>query len=107
MNSTNDDKSGIAELIDRGLFHKDKAGKLMENTKGHFVPDYSEWADWVAESFNVLTSSRDILIYEAATGRFIEGTDQIRAWMEQQYPFFSTRDFVEIFEHVRNRTYFS
>ncbi|MHA1972778.1 MAG: DNA primase family protein [Candidatus Hodarchaeales archaeon] len=97
----------IQEMIDRGLFHRNEKGEIMSTPKGHLVPDHSEWADWIIENFNVVTDEGVVYIYEISEGRFVSGKERIKSWMEGLYRFFSTRDFSEIFEHIKNRSYLS
>lgn len=99
-------KTDIAKLVELGLFHRSPiTGDVLKTNKGDLQPNHSAWADWIIESFKVITNDGEILIYEDTTGRFIPGDDEIKMWMERNHATFSNRDFFEILIHVKNRTY--
>jgi len=97
--------NNLEELIKIGLFHTDENGQPLVNKKGYLVPNHSNWANYSIDNFKVITDDGEIYIYDDAKGRYVLGSLMIKGWLENLYPYFSIRDFSEIFEHIRNRTF--
>ena len=101
-------ENNLSKMVEDGLFHRSPvSGDVLKDNKGHLRPDHSAWAEWIIQNFNVVTDDSIILMYDNATGRFVPGEKEIKVWMERNYSSFSLRDFSEIFEHTKNRTYLS